>query len=334
MSPRRWVLVALSFLAALALSIDVVWNGWRSTGSFPSLPWRAHVLALLVFVLETLARATKVQWGAKALRIPLRWIVALRVSLGGDFGASVTPARAGAEPARFLVLAEAGVATAPALLILFFEIALELVSLVIVCSLLAFFTNSGALAGGMIGVIGGYALFVIGLAGGAFVIAGRRANGPPPEWMRALGIHAGRWRAIQRALRHIRSGMTGLRRARPGAMLVAFMLSLTHVALRLAVLPALVYGAGARTPLAPLIIWPLLLLYGGAIAPAPGGGGAIEFGFSLGLKKVLDPSMFAAALIWWRVYSFYLYLLAGAIVAGTTVLRAINNSNKPPAPVP
>lgn len=333
-SPRRWVLVALSFLAALALSIDVVWNGWKSTGAFPTLPWRAHVLALLVFVFETLARATKVQWGARALRIPLRWIVALRVSLGGDFGASVTPARAGAEPARFLVLAEAGVATAPALLILFFEIALELVSLVIVCALLAFFTDSGALAGGMIGVIGGYALFVIGLAGGAFAIAGRRANGPPPEWMRALGIHAGRWRAIQRALRHIRSSMDGLRRARTGAMLVAFALSLAHVALRLAVLPALVYGAGAHTPLAPLIIWPLLLLYGGAIAPAPGGGGAIEFGFSLGLRKVLDPSMFAAALIWWRVYSFYLYLLAGAIVAGTTVLRAINNSSKPSASVP
>lgn len=79
MNPRRWTLVALSFLAALALTIDVVWSGWRSTGSLPTLPWRAHVLALLVFVLETLARATKVQWGARALRIPLRWLVALQI---------------------------------------------------------------------------------------------------------------------------------------------------------------------------------------------------------------------------------------------------------------
>ncbi|MHB1310973.1 MAG: lysylphosphatidylglycerol synthase transmembrane domain-containing protein [Gemmatimonadaceae bacterium] len=334
MNRRRLWLVALSFLAAFALSADIVWRGWRSTGTFPVLPWRAHALAFLVFGLETAARATKVQWGAKALRIPLRWTVALRVSLGGDFGASVTPSRAGAEPARFLVLAEAGVATAPAILILFFELALELVSLVLVCAILAVFTAGGAMAGGMIGVVGGYAMFIIGLAATAFVIAGRRAIGPPPGWLRALGIHAGRWRAIQRALRHIRSSLDGLRGAKPGAALVAFALSMAHVALRLAVLPALIYGSGASAPLLPLVVWPLLLLYGGAIAPAPGGGGAVEFGFLLGLKKVLDPSVLAGALIWWRVYSFYLYLLAGAVVAGTTVMRAINTNGKPTPSTP
>ena len=326
------MLVALSFFAAFALTADIAWNEWKSTGAFPGLPWRAHALALFVFVLETVSRATKVQWGARALHIPVRWIVALRVSLGGDFGASVTPARAGAEPARFLVLAEAGIATAPALLILFFELALELVSLALLCAVLGFFTAGGVLAGGMIGILGGYAVFVVGLAVAAFVLAGRRAIGPPPGWLRPLGIHAGRWRAIRRALRHIRSGMDGVRHARPGAMLVAFMLSLAHIALRLAVLPALIYGSGIGAPLTPLVVWPLLLLYGGAVAPAPGGGGAVEFGFSLGLKNVLPPSVLAGALIWWRFYSFYLYLLAGAIVAGTTVVRAINSSSKLPSP--
>ena len=326
------MLVALSFFAAFALTADIAWNEWKSTGAFPGLPWRAHALALFVFVLETVSRATKVQWGARALHIPVRWIVALRVSLGGDFGASVTPARAGAEPARFLVLAEAGIATAPALLILFFELALALISLVVACAVMGFFIPGGLLAGGMIGVIGGYAVFVIGIASVAFLLAGRRTIGPPPGWLRPLGIHAGRWRAIRRALRHIRSGMDGVRHARPGAMLVAFMLSLAHIALRLAVLPALIYGSGIGAPLTPLVVWPLLLLYGGAVAPAPGGGGAVEFGFSLGLKNVLPPSVLAGALIWWRFYSFYLYLLAGAIVAGTTVVRAINSSSKLPSP--
>jgi len=327
-SRRRWALVALSFLVAIGISAEVVRRGWRHAGAVPSLPWRAHLLALLVFVGEALARSTKVQWGARALRIPMRWTTAFRVSLGGDFGASITPSRAGAEPARFLMLMEAGIATAPALLILFFELALELVSLVLFSVCLAFFTEGGALAGGMIGVIGGYAIFVIGIAAAAFVLAGRRTIGPPPRWLRTLGIHAGRWRAIRRALRHIRSGVDGIRRARPSAMVVAFILSLAHVALRIAVLPALVFGAGMHAPLAPLVVWPLLLLYGGAIAPAPGGGGAVEFGFALGLRKVFDPAQLAGTLIWWRFYSFYLYLFVGALIAGNAVLRALNGSSR------
>ena len=44
-------------------------------------------------------------WSAAALRIPLKFGTSLRVCLGGDFAASITPARSGAEPARFLVLA-------------------------------------------------------------------------------------------------------------------------------------------------------------------------------------------------------------------------------------
>ena len=328
MRSRRWPLVALSFVAAIGVSAFMVWRGWKHDGSWPSLPWHVHALAFAVFVAETLARATKVQWGAKAMRIPLRWTTALRVSLGGDFGASVTPSRAGAEPARFLVLAEAGVAAAPALLILFFELALELVSLVVVCGAFALFTQSGALAGGMIGVIGGYAVFVIGLMATVMMLATRRTIGPPPRWLRALGIHAGRWRAIRRALRHLRDSVEMLRRARIGPMLVALALSLAHVTLRVGLLAVIVYGSGVQAPLVPLLVWPLLLLYGGAVAPAPAGGGAVEVGFSLGLRRVLDPAMLGTTLVWWRFYSFYAYLIAGAVVAGTTVMRALNGSSR------
>lgn len=325
---RRWLLVAISFLAAIAVSVVVVWRGWKHDGAAPSLPWRVHLLALLVFAGEIAARATKVQWGARALRIPLRWTTALRASLGGDFGASITPVRAGAEPARFLVLKEASVATAPALLILFFEQVLEFVSLLVACAVAWFFVPNGVLAGGMAGVIGGYAVFVIGIAGTALMLAKHEAIGPPPRWLRALGIHAGRWRVIRRTLRHIRTGLDGLRQARGGAVVMAFGFSMAHVTLRLALLPVLILGSGIQAPLTPLVVWPFLLLYGGALAPAPAGGGAVELGFSLGLRKVLDPAVLGGALIWWRFYSFYIYLIAGAIIAGATVLRAVNGTSQ------
>ena len=33
--------------------------------------------------------------------------------------------------------------------------------------------------------------------------------------------------------------------------------------------------------------------------------------------------IFAAALLWWRFYTFYLYLLVGGVAAGDAALRAL-----------
>ena len=50
----------------------------------------ADLATELGFDAEVIARALKIQLGATALRIPLRFTTALRVCLGGDFGASIT----------------------------------------------------------------------------------------------------------------------------------------------------------------------------------------------------------------------------------------------------
>jgi glycosyltransferase 2 family protein len=38
--------------------------------------------------------------------------------------------------------------------------------------------------------------------------------------------------------------------------------------------------------------------------------------------------LFAAALIWWRFYTFYIYILLGALAAGNTVLRAVRKTEE------
>jgi hypothetical protein len=108
----------------------------------------------------------------------------------------------------------------------------------------------------------------------------------------------------------------------------AYFMSVMHVTMRLCVLPALVLGAGADAPLAPLALWPLGLLYGAAIVPAPGGGGAVELAFRAALANVIGPRFFAAALLWWRFYTFYIYIVLGAIVAGNTALRAVRKAQE------
>ena len=325
LSSRRWVLVALSFAGAIAVTAWLLFTGWaRGGGAPPPIPFSAHLAALTAVLAEILTRSFKIQWSAAALRVRLSLATSLRVCLGGDFAASITPSRSGAEPARFFVLAETGVQPASILLVLFMELFLEMTSLGALSVILAMvFEGSGTVVTLMTGMVGGYAAVVLALGAFGYVLAHRNAHGPPPAWARSVGLHAGRWRGIQLSLRSLHSGIAALRHARVIPMLCAFAASMVHVSLRLVVLPVIALSMTPGLPLAKLVLWPLVFLYGSAVAPAPGGGGVVEYGFNLAFTDVLSPAVLGTALVWWRFYTFYLYVALGSLAAGGTVLRAL-----------
>ncbi len=325
MSPLRWLLVIGSFAAAAGVALWVIGSHWPEGGLPLGLPWWSHALALGAVAFELTLRSAKIAFSARACGIPLPLGTAARATLGGDFATAITPARTGAEPARFLVLREAGVPAARALLVLFLELFVELLSLVIIAGvLLLVLPASGALKG-VAAMVGGYATIVLGLGAASWLVSRRRAHGPTPPWARTLGIGAGFWRRVQVGLRHLRESVDALRHASLPLMLGALVCSVAHICGRLMVLPAIILSFDAPVSLTSLILWPLVLLYGGALIPAPAGGGAMEFGFSAIMRDVLPQDVLAASLIWWRFYSYYIYVLLGAFAAGRTVMRALNN---------
>jgi uncharacterized protein (TIRG00374 family) len=328
MSPRRWLITLLSFALMLGTSGWVVASHWPA-GGMPLLGWPVHAAALLTVAAEILTRAFKIQASAGACGIPLRFGTALRVCLAGDFAAAITPSRSGAEPARFLVLAENGTPPAGRVLVLFLELFLEMWSLVLVCTGLAvLFRGRGASVTGLVSLVGGYSTFVLGAGAFAWWLSQRNANGPAPALVRRVGVNAMQWRAVQRTMRGLRGAVESLRHANPARMLLAFGGSVLHVGFKVATLPLLVYLADPGFPLtmdtlAPLVLWPLALFYGGVVVPAPGGGGAVEGAFAATLSQAIPAGIFAAALLWWRFYTFYLYILIGGLAAGDAALRAL-----------
>ena len=101
--------------------------------------------------------------------------------------------------------------------------------------------------------------------------------------------------------------------------------SILHVLMRLTILPIILYSTGASVPLAPIVLWPLVLLYAGALAPAPSGGGVMEFSFQAALGNTIPEAFVGASLIWWRLYSFFIYVALGALATGRTALRAVGH---------
>ena len=111
-------------------------------------------------------------------------------------------------------------------------------------------------------------------------------------------------------------------------MLLALGGSILHVCFKVTALPVLVFlgdraFAVTMDTLAPLVLYPLALFYGGVVVPAPGGGGFIEGAFAATLKDAIPVGIFAASLVWWRFYTFYLYIVAGGIAAGDAALRSL-----------
>ena len=324
MTARRWVLTAISFLFAIGASVYIIRSSWSEEGARVGLPLWGHLACITAAFLELLCRSIKIRLSAAALRIPLNVRTSLRVSLGGDFGAAITPARSGAEPARFLILREAGLPVADALVILFLELFLEMLSLAALAVVLAFVLGSSSSAvRGLVAMVAGYSTFVIGIGAIGYGAAQGWADRDAPTWLERLGMSEPRWHAVQRSLRHLRANVTMMRAARWSFMAASLAFSILHVLMRLTILPIIVYALGVRAAVGPLVAWPLAIYYGGAVSPAPAGGGLIEIVFRGALNDHIPARILGAALLWWRVYTFYILLVGGALVTGATVLRSL-----------
>ena len=326
---KRWLLTALSFAVVLAVSVYAVRSG-APQGVDLAIPLRAHLLALGAFVVEVVARSIKLTLSAKAVHSRLPLTTSVRTSLGGDFGASITPARVGSEPARFLILKEAGVPLGEAMVILYTELFLEAVSLAVVVTIIAvLFRASGKAFVAMIGVVGGYAMFVIGLGLLGYILSRREVADEPPGWAHRVRLHGKRWEIVRRWFGRVRTTVDAFRDMSLGWAALSLIASVVHVGVRFTVLPAIVYSTTtAPVPLAPLVVWPLGIIYGAGVVPAPGGGGAVELTFRAALHGVIPATTFAAALVWWRFYTFYIYIVLGGLIAGNTALRAVREAEE------
>ena len=115
---KRWLFTAFSFTVVIGVSVYAVRSS-APNGVVLSLPPMAHALALGAFLIEVITRSFKIAWSGRAVGVPVTFWTGVRVCLGGDFGAAITPSRAGAEPARYLILYESGV-RGPALIMVLY----------------------------------------------------------------------------------------------------------------------------------------------------------------------------------------------------------------------
>jgi hypothetical protein len=301
----------LSLTAGLIVIVLVVQRaGVALSATDLLLSPRAHVLALILFAVDMTCRGVRVMIIARGLGERLTLVTSIGAQLAGDAAGSMTPSRMGSDPAKLAILARDGVHPGAGGALMVGEILAEIVVLTLVAIGAAFVLPTahnvalGALS--YSAVVACTTALAIGLV--------RTPSEEPPALLRRLGISALRWQHFRNVAQQFAAKSRALLRLRVTTVALVLLVTAIHMASRLAILPILAATDRAVANIGPLIAWPLVLLYAGALVPAPAGGGAVEFGFAAALGAALPANVLAGALVWWRIYTFYLSTLCGGLV--------------------
>lgn len=277
---------------------------------------RAHVITIAVLLVDLICRGMRMIMLSSSLGYRVRLRTAVASQLAGETAAALTPARVGSDAGRMVVLRRAGVDLGTSGAVVVAEMAFEVPALLFVAAVLMAAVPATRFA--WPGVLA-YAL-IVGLTTVTAVLLARRAGDDPPRWYSWLRLPHSKWIPLRRASGAFVEACMSLRTLPLATLCAILLVSVIHIACRLAILPALLADSLTPELVVPAIAWPLLLLYAGALVPAPGGGGALEIGFAGSMSKILGDAV-GPALLWWRVYTFHALVLAGALVLVAATFR-------------
>jgi uncharacterized membrane protein YbhN (UPF0104 family) len=308
---RTRVISGLSFLLLFAITASLVRRydlSWRELLGFgtPAM----HVAALGLVALELIGRSLRIAYLARSLHVPLTVRQGLTVQIAADGAAAITPARLGADPAKLFMIGRAGSDLPRSGAILAGEAVSEAIVLALLVAAIALcFGGPGLVALGALSYV---------VSTGALVVLALVASGPTRKRiLRVLPMPA-RWRlravpAMHRFARHARRLLMLPARVRLSIALA----TLLHITARVSLLPLLCIGRVDVASFPSLVAWAFTLLYAGALVPLPSAGGAIELGFTAALGSLMHGPVLIVILLWWRIYTFYLGALTGALLLAT-----------------
>jgi uncharacterized membrane protein YbhN (UPF0104 family) len=261
-----------------------------------------HALALLLLVIDCIARAWRIQLAGRAAGGQLGFSDALRLNLYGEAAASFTPNRLGGEPARFLGMTWSGMRVVTSLVALGVEVAAEWpVFGLVAISLAAYYvpdwsqTAERFLTHSLARDLLAFELIVL------IVLL--------TVWTLQRLVRAGAIR--HRVRRQWRVALAHVRRAPWWVLLAGALLTVVSLAARALVLPAIVWGHPDAPPLAVMFFGSLALLHAPLVVPLPSGGGGIEVAFLSGVAGDFGPGHQVAMLLLWRFYTTILLSALG-----------------------
>lgn len=313
MVKRSWLLL-VSLSVVLSLSVPLIYGGLETLRRLDALPWWGFVTLLLMVCAGWACNAARMRILVRGLGARLSRSAALGTVISAEFAGVATPASTGWAATYIYLLRRSGlrlghgaavVAVDQLTDLLFFATAIPLA-----LTLLAF--------RGGISHPPGMLLLSLGLvAGGIALLAGmlrhyRFVARFIGRVMKRIPRLSGLRYRVARWLVQFRSSVRLLLTMGWGRLLGLYLLCVAHWMLRYGVLPVLLWFMRESVPWSYLFLAQGLMLFAGHLTFLPGGGGGVEVSFGALLSPYLDPVTLTVAVLLWRFFTFYWYLIAGA----------------------
>jgi len=149
-----------------------------------------------------------------------------------------------------------------------------------------------------------------------------RLNG---QALKQIGTHAVTQRRWARKLLHFRNALVDTLHMPLQKLMIVFLLTCLHWALRYSVLYLALSGMGADVRWAWSFLIQILSLSAGQLSLLPGGAGAAELTSAALLAPMVGSSSAAAAIVIWRLVTYYFYLIVGGPVFLLLIGRPLLN---------
>ncbi|MBD1550922.1 lysylphosphatidylglycerol synthase transmembrane domain-containing protein [Pseudomonas typographi] len=308
---KRLLWLGLAIVAALA--IPLVLGGGEMFGRLRGFPlsWLLGMFAMILLCWVINSTRTRLLLGDQAGNVgPLR---CLGLVMATEFAYCATPGGSGA-PLTFMALlrrhgvhpARSGAVFAMDQLndLLFFLFAL----IGVLCYALLHHLNEH-----MRGLLVSSAVLIVAALAGCYGLARyhRRLLSLSGKLLARLRVrHATRWRWARRTL-HFSAQLAETLRQPKRRLLLVFGLTCVHWSLRYTVLYITLLGLGAELEWAWSFLVQMLALCAGQFSLLPGGAGATELTSAALLAPMVGKSTAAAAILIWRIVTYYFYLVAG-----------------------
>lgn len=267
------------------------------------------LLALFLLVSAWLSDALRLKFLARALNKKLPLTTGLRAILAGNFVTLVTPFLFGGAPAVVYILTQAGLSWTEASAVVVAGGWIAQGALAVLSLLALFALRLLRFPLPLLGLfVAGISVYVLVLTIAGFLVL-------RPELAElALSLVPGRLRLrAQQGLKHFQEHMEQLLTSSPRWLLRSFGCAALYFLLFFAIAPALLAPKRAVSTWLALAALQNAAYLVAAFAPTPGGSGASEFGILYIFRRALPLPRVKEYILWWRLLTFYLNLLAGGI---------------------